>query len=280
MIQYRSFISEVSDSDFSPSPESVFLRFSYFSEASVVKRGHVFFLQQWQWYHSNLSGITRDTVPYYIHVHIQHIHLTVYRRTHVTTRTHVSMEHDSCLEVFRLLWNTKLHCRVHVHPTLDCILNPDESSPTLTPCSLEFLLRIIPSSTYCSPKWSLYCEFPIQNVNSSIHFQSPVISIVLSLDFYTSIYKYINVQIHTVAYVPTQLIYCVASATFTYVLHLCLLEITYINVHLIVARNLHKPTVCRHDTFTDPSAYHIPAWSYSWDSISYFFEHIISCFSI
>ena len=190
------------------------------------------------------------------------------------------MEQDSCLEVFRLLWNPKLHYRVHVHPTLDCILNSAESSPTLTPCSLEFLLRIIPSSTYCSPKWSLYCEFPIQNVNSSTHFQSPVISIVSSLDFYRSIYTYINVQIHTVACKPTQFIYCVASTTFTYVPHLCLLEITYTDVHLIVARNLHKPTVCRHDTITDPSAFHIPAWSYSWDSISYFFEYIISRFSI
>jgi len=131
----------------------------------------------------------------YILVHIQHTHPTIYGRTHVTTHTHVSMEQDSCLEVFRLLWNPKLHCRAHVHPTLDCILNPAESSPTLTPCSLEFLLRIIPSSTYCSPKWSLYCEFPIQNVNSSIHFQSPVISTILPLDFYTSIYTYINVHI-------------------------------------------------------------------------------------
>jgi hypothetical protein len=79
---------------------------------------------------------------------------------------------------------------------------------------------------------------------------------------------------------PTQLIYCVASATFTYVPHLCLLEITYTDVHLIVTRNLHKPTVFRHDKITDPSAFRIPAWSFSWDSISYFFEHIISCFSI
>jgi hypothetical protein len=190
------------------------------------------------------------------------------------------MEQDSWLEVFRLLWNPKLHCRVHVHLTVDRILNPAESSPTFTLCSLEFLLRIIPSSTYCSPKWSLYCEFPMQNVNSSIHFQSPVISIVLSLDFYASIYTYINVQIHTVTYMPTQIMYCVASAAFTYVPHLCLLEITDTDVHLIVARNLHNPTVCLHDTITDPSAFHIPAWSFSWDSISYFFKHIISCFSI
>jgi hypothetical protein len=219
-------------------------------------------------------------VHYYLHVHIQHTHLSVYGRTHVTTHTHVSMEQDPCLEVFRLLWNPKLHCRVHVHPTLDCVLNPAESISTLTLFSLEFLFRIIPSSTYCSPKWSLYCELHIQNVNSSIHFQSPVISIVFSLDFYTSIYTYINVQIHTVACMPTQLIYCVASATFTYVPHLCLLEITYAHVHLIVAKNLYKSTVCYHDTITDASAFHIPAWSYSRDSISYFFEHIISCFSI
>jgi hypothetical protein len=180
----------------------------------------------------------------------------------VTTHTHVSMGQDTCFDVFRLLWNPKLRCRVHVHLTLDCILNTAESSPTLTPCSLEFLLRIIPSSTYCSPRWSLYCEFPIQNVNSSIHFQSPVISIVLSLDFYTSIYTYINVQIHTVTYMPTQLIYCVTSATFTHEPNLCLLEITYTDVHLIVARNLHKPTICRHDAITDPSAFHISAWSF------------------
>jgi len=213
-------------------------------------------------------------------VRIQHTHLTVYGRTHVTTHTPVSIEQESCLEVFRLLWNPKLHCRVHVHPTLDCILNPAESSHTLTPCSLEFLLRIIPSSTYCSPKWSLYCEFPIQNVNSSIHFQSPVISIVLSFGLYTSIYTYISVQIHTVAYMRTQLMYCVASATFTYVPHLCLLEITYTDVHLKFASNLHKPTACRHDTLTDRFAFHISAWSFSWNSISYFFEHIMSRFSI
>jgi hypothetical protein len=139
----------------------------------------------------------------------------------VTTHTNVSLEQDSCLEVFSLLWNPKLHCLVHVHTILDCILNPAESSPTLTLCSLEFLLRIIPPSTYCSPKWSLYCELPIQNVNSSIHFPSPVISIVrvLSLDFYTSVYPYINVQIHTVAYTPIQHIYCVS---FGYI-HVCTL---------------------------------------------------------
>ena len=203
-------------------------------------------------------------------------------RTHTcdNSHTHVSMEQDPCLEVFRLLWNPQLHCSVHVHPTVDCILNPAEYSPTLAPCSLEFLLRIIPSSTYCSPKWSLYCEFPIQNVNSSIHFQSPVISIVLSLNFYTSIYTYINALIHRVAYISTQLMCCVASTTFTYVPHLCLREITYTDLHLTVARNLQEPTVCRHDTMTDSSAFHIPAWSFSWDSVSYFFEHIISCFSI
>jgi hypothetical protein len=119
-----------------------------------------------------------------------------------------------------LAWRFSAFCEthVHVHTTLDCILNPAESSPTLTPCSPEFLLRIIPS-TYCSPKWSLYCELPIQNVNSSIHFHSPVISIVLSLDFYTSVYPYINAQIHTVAYTPTQHIYCVS---FGYI-HVCTL---------------------------------------------------------
>ena len=55
----------------------------------------------------------------------------------------------------------------------------------------------------------LLCEFATQQVNICMYFQSPVISIVLSLDFYTSIYRYIHAQMHTVAYLPAQRIYSI-----------------------------------------------------------------------
>ena len=98
-----------------------------------------------------------------------HTYLLTYLLTHLLTYSMQQSpsweanQFSASQEIHRILWNPKVHCRIHNSPPPAPILSRLDPVLTLTSDFLKIHLNINLPSTPGSPKWSLSLRFPHQN---------------------------------------------------------------------------------------------------------------------